>query len=457
MSGKDDEPRRLEELLAGSYEPLRAGPPGQREAMLRAISQPRGAPPARLSRRLWSRPVAWLATAGCLVVVGVGVALLVPSSVQIVYGVEAVPGRLAKVRTIRQRGFALVYDDYRPDAPPVRIEIEHLVKRPDKFRLTWYGVSQHQHEAPTIKHGVSSCDGQTESWIYREDKLGVTRPIGLLDAWIKTETHAQEFLATLLGPPGVAYRKVGSETIVGRQCDVYEGRFGRHDELLCKLWVDSRTGYPLRSTQDEILDDGSRRRVQQLEEIAVDVPLDDKLFEFAAPAGFRVQKVEPLGPDVAGLDDRYTTASYGGDEKIELWHAFRVTDNAALVVWRRSEPEANDDGTLNWLAGLSLSLAGGQGLVHDWAYQSHSPDVWNWSLVASADGPLPDRSAVRLRLKSPPLDARMEIVPLRFPDRGLARIIPAAAKATLPADGPRFTLADLRRLAGQLMEREQQR
>jgi outer membrane lipoprotein-sorting protein len=453
MNAEDD--KRLDEMLARSYEPLRVPPLRQREAILAALAAPRPAVRAR-QRRAWNGPLAWLATAACLVVAAVALALLVPSSAQMVYGIEAVPRRLAEVQTIRQRGVALIYDERKPDAPPVRVPIEYLVKRPDKFRLTWYGVSRRHDAPPFIKRGVSSCDGQTESWIYREEKLAVTRPVGPVDAWIKTETHAQEFLAGLLGPPEVPYRKVGREAVGGRTCDVYEGEFGRHGTSLRTLWIDPRTGDPVRSTSDERLPDGSRRRVVQIDEIALDEPLDDKRFEFAPPTGFRVKHEAALPANAGALDDKYTSASYGGDEKIELWHAFEITDHAALVVWRRSQPKENADGTLDWLAGLTITLAGDKNrpLVHDWVYQSHSPDVWNWSLVALWERPFPDRASVLLWLKSEQLDARMGIVPLRFPEKGLAIIIPAAAKATLPADGPQFTLDDLRRLAGQLTDRQ---
>ena len=47
----------------------------------------------------------------------------------------------------------------------------------------------------------------------------------------------------------------------------------------------------------------------------------------------------------------------------------------------------------------------------------------------------------------------MEMIPLRFPETGLARIIEAAVRATLPENAPRFKLEDVRRLAEQLTER----
>ncbi|MEX0679342.1 MAG: hypothetical protein WD063_19860 [Pirellulales bacterium] len=456
MNANHDELVQLDEMLARSYEPVREPVAGQREAILAALSLAQPADRAR-PRRAWNGPLPWLATAACLAVAAAAVALLVPSSARLVYGIEAVPKRLAEVTTIRQRGYRMIYPREEANGPPIRVPIEYLVKRPDKFRLTTYGVSYPSDALMIVNRGIIVCDGSTESWISETHKTFVTRPIGLLDAWIKTETHAQNHLAELLGPPEVPYKKIGTETIGGRECDVYEGRFGSRsafqDAFISKLWLDPATGYPVRSTQDEVLPDGSTRRVRELEEIAVDVSLDDKLFQMSAPEDYQTTTVAALG-DATALDSQYTSAGYGGDKKLEFWHALRITDNAALVVWRRSKPEEKDDGTSDWLAGVTFSLLGDdrkRPVQHDWLYQSRSPDVWNWSLVAVADGPLPDRGGVCLELKTKPLVSRMEVIPLRFPERGLERIIEAAARATLPDDGPRLKLEHLRALAGQLL------
>ena len=462
MNADHDENRPLDEILARSYQSLREPVPGEREAILAGFS--RRPSPDRAPRNTWKRPIAWLATAACLAVVAATAALLVPSSAQLVYGIEAVPGRLAEVQTIRQRGYLMIYSRRDADDPPIRVPIEYLVKRPDKFRFTGIGISHPQDGPPIVKRGISFCDGHSESGISEDDKQCWTGPISLLDAWIKTETRVQQFLATLLGPPGVPYKKTGAETIRGCKCDIYEGRFGRRsafqDAFISKLWIDPTTGYPLRSTQDEILPDGSTRRVQEFEEIAVNVPLDDKLFEFTPPEGFKT--VTAAGAvDATALSPRYTSASYGGDKKLEIWHTFRITDHAALVVWRRSAPEVADDGTSDWLRGVTFSVFGDdrqRNVQHDWLYQSRSTDVWppinvwSWSLVAVDGAPLPDRGGIRLELKSAPLNSRMDMIPLRFPDKGLERIIEAAARATLPDDGPQFTLEQLRVLADQLMQ-----
>jgi hypothetical protein len=449
-----DHEELLDDMLARSYAPLREPVPGEREAILMGLAQPQTSLlPAR--RQVWNGPLVWLATAAALGVAAATIALLVPSSARRVYGIETVSRQLAEVQTFRQRGYWIVYPREGIHGPPVRVPIDNAVKRPDKFRHSWYGVSYPSDGPMIVKRGSAACSGGRESRISEQDKLVVTSSIGVLDAWIKTETWAQEFLTTLLGPPGVPYQKIGREMVGGRACDVYEARTGRRQAHISKLWLDPATGYPVRSTQDELLSDGTTRRLMELAEIEVNVPLDDKLFELAPPEGFKVVSNE-TAVDATTLSSWYTAASFGGDKKLEVWHAFRITDAAALVVWRRSKPQEQDNGTSDWLSGMTFSIFGDdrrRNARHDWLYQSRSPDIWNWSLVAAADGPLPDRGTVRINLKTKPLNATNDMLPLRFPEHGLERIIEAAARATLPEDGPRFKLEDVRRLAEQLTQR----
>ncbi len=172
---------------------------------------------------------------------------------------------------------------------------------------------------------------------------------------------------------------------------------------MSKIWIDPATGFPLRCTQDEILADGTTRRLQEMEEIEVNIPLDDALFEPALPADFKVlYSPVPLNPPP--LDPAPVSAGYGGKDKLEVWHALRITDRVALVVWRRSKPEPEADGGVDWLKGMTIGLFGSarqQKVRHDWLFQSHSPDVWNWSLVAVEDGVFPDRGGVSLDLRAP--------------------------------------------------------
>ena len=162
MTANHDD-QALDELLARSYASLRAAPAHERSTILdRLADAPRAdrALPAILPQR----PLAWLATAAGLVIAAAAVALLVPSGARLVYGVEAVPDRLAEVHSIRQRGYWIIYPREDAHGPSVRVPIENLVKRPDKFRHTWYG---RVHESG----GMSMTGGQ--AWVARRSKVAM--------------------------------------------------------------------------------------------------------------------------------------------------------------------------------------------------------------------------------------------------------------------------------------------
>jgi hypothetical protein len=119
-----------------------------------------------------------------------------------------------------------------------------------------------------------------------------------------------------------------------------------------------------------------------------------------------------------------------------------------LIVWRRSEPEPSDDGSRDWLSNLEIKIdePGRAPPRHSWFYQSGSPDRWNWSLVSTADGPLPD-NAVEFILRAPRFEGTNGMLPLRFTDADLEKILAAAGEAMLPADAGPHTLEALRAAA----------
>ncbi len=208
----DHDSQPFDAILARSYEQLRAADPQQREAVLAGYDTARRAAPARPTRA-WRRPLAWAATAACLAVVAVGAALLLPSSAKVVYGIEAVPGRLAEVQTIRQRGYVLVYDHRNPAAPPIRVPLEYLLKRPDKYRMTTYTTRHRRDAPPEVTSAVGYCDGQMLSAVFDEAKQCDKTPVALLEAWIQTELRAQILIGTMFGPADATYKKVGSEEV----------------------------------------------------------------------------------------------------------------------------------------------------------------------------------------------------------------------------------------------------
>lgn len=457
MKNDERENRRLDEILRRHYEPIAEISPEQRETVLTAFAAARaGIASNPVQRRLWPARLAGLAAAVIFLAIGVKM-LLIPSSSARVYGLEAAGRRLCDVKTIRVRGVMFARNDDRPESPPVRVPQEYLIKRPDKFSHTWTGISQNG-DFFEIRQGRRVCDGRHETNFRDSDKQYTTSHVNPIDARITTELFAQAYLRfAVLGQPEAPYKKIGHEKIRGVECEVYEARIDNKDlgwVTVDKLWFDPVSGYPVRKTTDRIGADGKPSRESEYDEISVDIPLADELFAPEPPAEY-----ERLGgrPKEADRPVPLSTAPIGSggggdDQELSTWHALRISDHAALVTWRRSVPEPAANGTLDWLSQIEITCDGSQhGVRHSWLYQSGSPKVWNWSLVALVDRQLPDPGTFVFTLRT---DKKyvgiMNMSALRFPDDQLEQILQAAAAATLPEGAPRYSLAELRAKADKL-------
>ena len=457
MTNDPSDPSRLDEMLIRSYEPLRGPILEQRQAVLAGLARSR-VRSSLAPRRTWPRRTAWVAAACLVVAVGI-LPLLIPSSPTRLYGLETVSRRLCEVSTIRIRGSRYVAG-LKAGHPPTRVPIEYLVKRPDKCRLTWLGVSNDRTKVE-IRSGINACDGRQQAYTSDADREYSSEPINPIDARLRVEGMAQGYLlSAVMGPPDAPYRKLGREMVHGRQCDVYEARSGQVGEddvaTVEKLWFDPASGYPVRLTRDEIQPDGTVLRETEFDEIEVNAPVDDEVFTLAVPPGYK--RVSPEIEKAGAIPPLNTVPTGGGysdadKTKLEGWHAFRIADNAMLISWRRNAPQPSSDGKLDWLAGIELSQLDGQPpetLRHAWLYQSQSPDVWNWSLVAVAGGQPLEPLTVSMQLKGESSQLTMGWVALRFPDQQLEQILAAALEAALPDKVPRYTLAEIRARANTL-------
>jgi hypothetical protein len=301
-----------------------------------------------------------------------------------------------------------------------------------------------------IRQGTRMCDGKHESWIAEFDKKCGTNPIGALDACVKTESLAQMFiLSALISPPTARYQKVGTETIGGISYEIYEQRtVGDESTEVTKVWFNPASGYPVRMLETEVQPDGTSRPTREYEEISADVPLSDEVFNFAQPEGYTpTESKADVQADTKLLDMHWVAAGYGGDTKLEAWHALRVADNAAVILWRRSAPVGTAEGSPNWLSDMTIKLSNADDpreVRHVWLYESQSPDHWNWSLVAVSEGQLSDRDSINIELTSEKSSHTVGFSPLRFPDPLLDQIIAAAGRETLPEGGPKLSLDSIR-------------
>jgi hypothetical protein len=260
----------------------------------------------------------------------------------------------------------------------------------------------------------------------------------------------------VLGPPDASYRKIGKDSSNGRQCDLYEARFQLDSRTtVARVWIDPRDGLPVRVVRDELKPDGKLSHEMELAEIAVNVPLADELFRFNGPENLKQKR--PDAPrrisEPLALDLSPTGSGASGDEKLEAWQALRISENAALVVWRRSAPAAQADSAPDWLSGVKMNMRDSRGdreLRHQWVYQSNSPDRWNWSLVVPADGKPFGRVEINFTMRSPRSRLTAGLTPLRFKEDDVRQLLQAAQRSMLPTSAAEVSLPYLQAVARKL-------
>jgi outer membrane lipoprotein-sorting protein len=396
-------------------------------------------------------------------------------------GIDDVPQRLADAQSLRLRGWEWIYL-FDKQQVRIRAPIEILVKRPGKFRYsTTFSISFDKIPTDTSQC-VDFCDGSRE-WFVFDNKLTYSSVMSPLDAFLRTKMIEQgNAVSIVLGPPDAAYRKVGRDSQNGRRLDVYEARFQFQTETgttLARVWLDPKTGLPTRVVHDKLDAKGKTTPDMELTEIAVNIPLADELFRFdgqkqtetwgdwlrrslglegpmqAAPPVPIVQQKTPARPSLS-LDPSAVAFSRGVGQ-LEFWYALRISDNAGLVVWRRSAPDTKADTAPDWLSNLTMAVSDSRedrALRHQWIYQSFAADRWNWSLVVTADGKSLGRGRVRFRLGPPKSITKLETVPVVLRDDDLRRLLRAAQDATLPKSLPDISLPYLQVVARKLSSAE---
>jgi len=193
--------------------------------------------------------------------------------------------------------------------------------------------------------------------------------------------------------------------------------------------------------------DGSGKVTDEIDltDISVNAPLSDDLFRRPGSGAEKSSKLGELhnGTEPPPLDASPFGSVSSGEIKLEVWYALRISDNAALLIWRRSRPHTGGDASPDWLSDMTFTIAepsGKRPARHAWLDQSDSPDKWNWSLVVPADGKPLGPNGINLTL----VRTSLVFLALRFNDEELEQILTAAQNATLGRAAELMSLADLR-------------
>jgi outer membrane lipoprotein-sorting protein len=462
--------RQLDDLLQRSYSELRKPDRLQREAVLNGLFLARAGatggsfgppvlsgPDSRLRTLAGQSPRQWrVASISAILALSVVAAVLLlrwtPSDGS-AYGIDGLPERLQQMQTIAVRGWSWTRDATGPNKPPIRAPFEMLVKRPGMFRHSITGLSV-KNGRTELRQSLRLCDGK-EEWMADETgkPLFFRRSISPLEARLKTETLAQiEEVTAVLGPVGTRYRKTGTDSANGRRCDLYEAQFhiGSHTTS-AKVWLDPKTGLPSRVLRHEMDATGKVTDEIDLTDITVNAPLSDDLFRRPGSDTEKPSKPDELhnGTEPPPLDASPFGSVSSGETKLEVWYSLRISDNAALLIWRRSRPHTSGDASPDWLSDMTFTIADPSGkrpARHAWLDQAESPDKWSWSLIVPADGKPLGPNGINLTL----VRTSLVFLALRFNDEELKQILTAAQNATLGRAAELMSLADLRAKAREL-------
>jgi hypothetical protein len=211
--------------------------------------------------------------------------------------------------------------------------------------------------------------------------------------------------------------------------------------------------------------DGTLSPAIELSDVAINAPLSEEPFRFNGSGDPKLPGAPTLPersePPVLELPP--TGAGDGDDMNCEVWHTFRISDNAALIIWRRSAPIAKTNEAPDWLSGITMFASdpftskpfgsdprGVRELRHHWVHQSNAADKWNWSLVVPADGKSLGCAEVFLRVEAPKSLTTLDATPLSFREQDLRELLHAAQSAMLPANSQEVSLPYLQAVGAKL-------
>jgi hypothetical protein len=285
---------------------------------------------------------------------------------------------------------------------------------------------------------------------------------------LKTEQLAQGYaMLMILGPPETNYERVGNQSVKGIDCDLYVGRFGENQMI--RLWIDPQTGWPIRIDVELLNAAGKWSPLIEINEIEINGEIPDSLFAHTPPEGYvdLVSKLQaapsPDSPPPADepssipqppeISMQPTGGGHCNDQSLEIWNSFLLGPNTALIAWKRTLPNAAEEGAIDWLSGIELNYQAGKAprpLKHHWGRPPQNGQ-WLWSIIQTADGQPFGRGMIEMKFRSKGCNLSNSFVPLLLPDGTLDRLLQAAEKMQpAPASGEPLTLKLLRARAGEL-------
>ena len=397
------------------------------------------------------------AAAALLVVISLGVYSLYRCS-QPAYAMEDLPSRLLEIKSIYMTGwlFSPDFTSQQDNELPRKYPVTIFAERPNRFWHTAYGFSGPDkiHKDVRVSSGVVAGNGRERLSLLTEEKKAFVSSVPMIENELRTEMLIQtEIPFQLLRGNLGDFTKKGSETVNDIRCDIYEYSL---DKAVNRLWLDPKTGLPVRIEFCEFNEKGKEISRQIIDHIQVNVPAISTGLSFDPPEDYQVtrtqasQESNPLVAISSGSND---------DVTLGVWHCFNIDDKAALLCWFcEGKPNSKNNGAQKdlvfYLEGLHMALgkesAKNRPCEHiDIASANSDGRLWNWSLV------FPKKTGERVgndmltvaHFSEKGGSLSLTDIPLRLREERLRSILEEVqrlTKTTVPDSSKPFTLEMLR-------------
>jgi outer membrane lipoprotein-sorting protein len=308
---------------------------------------------------------------------------------QAAYALDDLPGRLLEIKSIYMTGWMFQPGSMRgqDNGAPAKYPVKIFAERPDCYWRTFYGFSgpDATHKNVRVQSGYGAGKGTRRLSVSTNDRTATETTVTPIQNELSTEMLIQiEVPQQLLSGHLRDFVKMGAETVNGALCDVYEYSFFDVTKAKKRLWLDPRTGLPVRIACYDVDKAGRETPTQIIDHVEVNVAASATGLLFNPPKDYRVTKA-PRPKNVDPLQPVAIASGSNDDVSLGVWQCFNIDDKAVLLCWyceAKSGPKT---------AGATILpeflLAGTHPCNHkEIASTDAGGHHWNWSLVWPGQG-----------------------------------------------------------------------
>jgi outer membrane lipoprotein-sorting protein len=434
-----------EEMFRDVYSAYDREHAARREALMAALPL---ATPARVDIRLRGRWLTAFTAVAAVLIVALGIAGLEMFRPTPAYGLDGLRERLQALHSLYVKGWVYQRMQTEFGTATVRFPVERYYERPAKYYMVSYGFSLGGNDdLKRVSHVTVANDGSRTMLLSADTKQAVLGPSSdTLGAELRVENGLQvdEAQQLLNGVPK-DFERVGAERLDGEMRDIYESKPIEHDDFLRRVWVNPKTGLPVRVVGLHRSGAGEEVLVYEYTVIRANSDPPAKLFAFDVPDGYKVTDMKEA-PAVQGIADYSSGAA--GDKHGATWAAMKLDDNAVLLCWSQWN---DDNGEKKWFHNeprFVLQSGKDRECTEHRLYETTSGELrWRWSIVTPSDKKAVGSDSLAVKFSDPKDGSvTLSIMPLAFPEERLENMVTRVQRRSLEETGDFSALMPLVKL-----------